>query len=214
VNERARQFQGGAPRRTGPVMRLVLASASPRRRALLLELGCEFAVVPAEVEEITPAHLSPAETATWNARLKARAVSGLHPEAMVLGVDTLVVLDQRVFGKPGDLGEAFAMLAALNGRAHEVFSGVCLAGAGRECTFVERTRVHFYRRSEAERRAYLERIGPLDKAGAYAAQDDDGGMIARVEGSFTNVIGLPVKRLAQELAKFAGAIAAPAERRR
>jgi septum formation protein len=193
-------------------MRLVLASASPRRRALLAEWGCEFAVVPADVAEITPAHLSPAETALWNARLKAHAVARIHADARVLGVDTLVALDQRIFGKPADMDEAFAMLSALNGRAHEVFSAVCLVAHGVERSFVEVTRVHFRRRSDRELRAYLKRIGPLDKAGAYAAQEDDGGMIARVEGSFTNVIGLPMETLLQKFPELTASTAA--ERRR
>jgi septum formation protein len=188
-------------------MRLVLASASPRRRALLAEHGYEFAVVPADVEEVTPAHLSPAETALWNARLKARAVAHRHTGAVVLGVDTLVALDHQIFGKPADLDEAFEMLSALNGRAHEVFSAVCLVARGGERAFVEGTRVHFHRRSDDELRAYLARIGPLDKAGAYAAQEDGGGMIERVEGSFTNVIGLPMETLPQVLAELALATA-------
>lgn len=193
-------------------MRLILASASPRRRSLLAEQGWEFTVMPADVEEITPAHLSPAETALWNARLKAHAIARASTDALVLGVDTLVALDDRVFGKPADLDEAFAMLSALNGRTHEVFSAVCLVASGQERTFIEGTRVHFHRRSPAELRAYLARIGPLDKAGSYAAQEDDGGMIARVEGSFTNVIGLPMEALARELAKF-GTVTAPERRR-
>jgi septum formation protein len=193
-------------------MRLVLASASPRRRALLTEHGYQFAVVPADVEEVTPAHLSPAETALWNARLKARAVAPRHRDAVVLGVDTLVALEHRIFGKPADLDEAFAMLSALNGRTHEVFSAVCIVTRGGERAFVEGTRVHFHRRSDDELRAYLARIGPLDKAGAYAAQEDDGGMISRVEGSFTNVIGLPMEKLTQLLSELAPAMAKMARR--
>ena len=179
---------------------LILASASPRRRALLAEHGYNFTVTPADVTEVAPAHLTPAETVRWNARLKARAVARTHPDATILGVDTLVALDARLLGKPTDLDDAFAMLRTLNGIAHEVFTGVCLLAPAGERSFVEVTRVHFHRRTDAELRAYLARIGPLDKAGAYAAQDDAGGMIARVEGSFTNVIGLPMETLARELA--------------
>jgi septum formation protein len=117
-------------------------------------------------------------------------------------VDTDVWFDGRVFGKPADMDDALRMLRELNGRMHEVYSGVCLAwdGGAQERTFVEITRVHFHNRTDDELRAYLARIGPLDKAGAYAAQEDDGVMIARVEGSFTNVIGLPMEALARELA--------------
>jgi septum formation protein len=152
------------------------------------------------VEEIAPAHLSPGETVLANARAKARAVARIRPGATVLGVDTEVFFEGRVLGKPSDMAAAFSMLSRLNGRTHEVYSGVWLSGPDVERGFVEVTRVHFRRRTAAELRRYLSRIGPLDKAGAYAAQEDDGEMIARVEGSFTNVIGLPMERLAAFLA--------------
>ena len=183
---------------------LVLASASPRRRQLLAEHGYDFTVAPADVEEIAPAHFTPREVVLWNARIKAVAIARAWPGEIVLGVDTLVAFGGRIFGKPRDMEEAFAMVSELNGRTHEVFSGVCLtrAATGEERTFAEMTRVHFHHRSEAELRAYLARIGPLDKAGAYAAQDDRGDFIARVEGSFTNVIGLPMEALAESLKSF------------
>jgi septum formation protein len=182
---------------------LILASASPRRRALLGGHGCTFEViVPQGVREIAPAHLSPGETVLANARAKARAVARRRPDAVVIGVDTEVFFEGRVLGKPADMDAAFSMLSALNGRTHEVYSGVWIAGRGRERGFIEVTRVHFHRRSDDELRSYLSRIGPLDKAGAYAAQDDRGGMIERVEGSFSNVIGLPMERLAGELRSF------------
>ena len=184
--------------------RLILASASPRRRQLLAEHGYEFTVVPADVEEVAPAHLTPREVVLWNARIKAQAVALAWPGEIVLGVDTLVAFGGRIFGKPRDTEEAFAMVSELNGRTHEVFSGVCLvrAATGEERTFAEVTRVHFHRLGEMRLRTYLARIGPLDKAGAYAAQDDRGELIARVEGSFTNVIGLPMQALLEELKAF------------
>ena len=185
--------------------RLVLASASPRRRQLLAEHGYEFTVAPADVEEIAPAHFTPREVVLWNARSKANAIARSRPDEIVLGVDTLVAFGGRIFGKPRDMDEALAMLRELNGRAHEVFSGVCLArvATGEEHTFAEVTRVHFRKLSNAQLRAYLARIGPLDKAGAYAAQDDRGDIIDHVEGSFTNVIGLPMESLAEALRSFA-----------
>jgi septum formation protein len=183
---------------------LILASASPRRRDLLTEHGYDFTVIPAHVEEIAPAHLSPGETVLFNARIKARDVARAHPAALVLGVDTVVAFEGEVFGKPADMDAAFAMLRRLNGRTHEVFSGVWLAqlGAGKERGFIAVTRVHFRTLTDAMLRAYLARIGPLDKAGAYAAQDDRGEMIERVEGSFTNVVGLPMEELERELEGF------------
>lgn len=183
--------------------RLLLASASPRRRALLEEYGYAFTVEAAEIEEISPPHLTPGETVLYNARAKARAVARNHPRALVLGVDTLVAFGHEIFGKPADFKTAETMLRRLNGREHEVYSGVCLFRArdGFERSFVEITRVQFRRLGAKQRRAYLERINPLDKAGAYAAQDDRGELIAAVEGSFTNVIGLPMERLARALAQ-------------
>ena len=183
---------------------LVLASASPRRRQLLAEHGYEFTVAPADVDEIASAHLTPREIVLWNARAKARAIARNAPAACVLGVDTLVAFEGRVFGKPRDMDEAFAMIGELNGRTHDVFSGVCItrAATGEEHSFAEKTRVHFRQLDDAQLRTYLARIGPLDKAGAYAAQDDRGEIIARVEGSFTNVIGLPMEALAEALRQF------------
>ena len=185
--------------------RLILASASPRRRQLLAEHGYDFIVVPADVEEIAPAHFTPREVVLWNARSKAHAVARERPNETVLGVDTLVAFDGRIFGKPRDMDEAFAMVSELNGRSHEVFSGVCIAQAasGKERTFAEVTRVHFQKLTAPQLHTYLARIGPLDKAGAYAAQDDRGELIKRVEGSFTNVIGLPMEALADALNIFA-----------
>jgi len=181
---------------------LVLASTSPRRRALLEEHGYSFEVVPPLVEEVSPAHLSPRETVLFNAGLKAASVARSQPHAVVLGVDTLVAFEGRMLGKPADLDEALVMLRALNGREHQVFSGVCLAThAGRVLrSFAERTHVRFRERTDAELRAYLARIEPLDKAGAYAAQEDRGAMIAEIDGSMTNVIGLPMETLHDELA--------------
>jgi septum formation protein len=183
---------------------LILASASPRRRALLREHGYQFRVVPAHVAEVAPPYLTPREITLFNARAKAHAVARAHPGALVLGVDTVVEFQGEIFGKPSDLRAAFAMVKRLNSKAHVVYSGVwlCHGASRREKGFVEITRVHFRRLTDAQLRAYLARIGPLDKAGAYAAQDDDGELIERVGGSFTNVIGLPMEALADALREF------------
>ena len=187
-----------------PLPPLILASASPRRRVLLQEHGYTFSVEPADVVESAPGHLTPGEITLRNARAKARAVARKHPDALVLGVDTEVVFAGEVFGKPADLDAALAMVQRLTGRAHEVHTGVwlCHAAARWERGFVEISRVHFRHLTDAQIRAYHARIGPLDKAGAYAAQDDDGELIERVEGSFTNVIGLPMEALAAALTEF------------
>ncbi len=180
---------------------LVLASASPRRSHLLAQHGYRFEVIPAEVAEIMDPELSPRELVLFNARLKARAVAALHPDRIVLGADTVVAFQGRVFGKPTDMTEAVRMLSELNAQEHEVYSGVCLAfqAGGRESAFVETTRVRFKDLSVDARYRYLLRIGPLDKAGAYAAQDDAGEIIANVTGSFSNVVGLPMEALERTL---------------
>lgn len=150
------------------------------------------------MEEISPAHLTPAEIVLENASRKARAIASKYPGELVLGVDTVVAFEGEVFGKPTDMEAAFAMIKRLNGRTHEVYSGVWFSHLSKqqENSFVEITKVHFHERTDEELRTYLARINPLDKAGSYAAQDDRGEMIARFEGSFTNVIGLPMERLA------------------
>jgi septum formation protein len=183
---------------------LILASASPRRKDLLREHGYEFGILPADVLEVAPPHLTAGEVTLRNARAKALAVASVHPDAVVLGVDTVVAFEGEIFGKPSDMDAAFAMAKRLNGRTHEVYSGVWLrhGATNRERGFVEITRVHFRRLTDAQLRAYLARVGPLDKAGAYAAQDDRGEFIASVEGSFTNVVGLPMEKLAVVLKEF------------
>jgi septum formation protein len=131
-------------------------------------------------------------------------ISTQRPEALVLGVDTEVWFGGRIFGKPADMDDAFRMLKELNGQTHEVYSGVCLAWNGglSEKSFVDVSHVRFHSRTDDELRQYLRRIGPLDKAGAYAAQDDNGEMIAEVRGSFSNVIGLPMEALDKALVEL------------
>jgi septum formation protein len=186
-------------------MNLILASASPRRRQLLAEYGYTFSVQPANVEELMPPDLTVAEITLYNARIKAQAVSEMNPGAVVLGVDTLVALDGVCLGKPADLNEAFAMLSRLSGRIHEVYSGVWATRLSDHTHrgFVEVSRVKFRDFDEVQIRRYMERIHPLDKAGAYAAQDDaPDGIVENIEGSRTNVVGLPMDALAKMLAKM------------
>ncbi len=183
---------------------IVLASASPRRRDLLRQHGYTVEIVPSHVEETAAPYFTVGETTLLNARKKALAVSRKRPKAIVLGADTLVALDNRILGKPKDEEEAFEMLTLLSGRAHEVFSGVWMTrlATGETRHFVEMTRVHFRALEPEEIHAYISRVQPLDKAGAYAAQDDPTKVIARVEGSHTNVIGLPMEAVSGALDEF------------
>ena len=178
----------------GPVpRRLVLASASPRRRDLLGGVGFEVIIRPADVEELTGG-LSPRDLVLANAEMKALSVAAVTPGDLVLGADTIVVLDGEILGKPRDLAHAAEMLARLGGRVHEVLTGVCLLRGGEvsRCSFIESTRVSFRALDETIIANYLAEIDPLDKAGAYAAQEDQGRLIEQIEGSLENVIGLPV----------------------
>ena len=186
-------------------MHIVLASASPRRRHLMAEYGYDFSVQPADVEEVTPPHLTVAEVTLFNAKQKALAIAELNREAVVVGVDTLVALDGVSLGKPADWDEAFGMLTRLAGRAHEVYSAVWAVrlSTNLQRALVEVSRVKFRAFGEAEIRRYMDRIEPLDKAGAYAAQDDaEDGIIECIEGSRTNVVGLPMEALGRMLAKI------------
>ena len=185
-------------------MRLILASASPRRRELLQEHGYDFFVSPAEVIERVPRHFTAGETALFNAHAKAEAVAERFPEELVLGVDTLVAHEGDIFGKPRDMREAERMLRRLNGCSHQVFSGVWIVHAvtGRRRGLIEASTVYFRRLAAARLRVYLARIRPLDKAGAYAALTDNGELIERVDGSFSNVVGLPMERTAPLLRSF------------
>jgi septum formation protein len=186
--------KGPAPRR------LVLASASPRRRDLLTAAGFEVIIRPADVQELTGG-MPARDLVLANAELKALSIAAQTPGDLVLGADTVVVLDGEILGKPRDRGHAVQMLGRLSGRVHEVLTGVCLLRGGgvARCRFVESTRVAFRPLDEATIDAYLAEIDPLDKAGSYAAQEDRGRLILQIEGSMENVIGLPVARVIEAM---------------
>jgi septum formation protein len=184
---------------------LILASASPRRSELLRQLGLEFQVLTGPVEEIQPEHLSPHEIAQINAYRKARVVAKKYPDPLVLGADTIVCLGTTVFGKPSDLEDAHRMLAKLQGRTHEVVTGLCLMQlrAHRQKLFAVSTAVTFRTLHAGQIRRYLAKINPLDKAGGYAIQEDGDDLVKRISGSFSNVVGLPLERLEEELKQWA-----------
>ena len=183
---------------------IVLASASPRRRDLLREHGFKVRIKPADIEELMPRHLTVGEATLLNAQRKARAVARTERASLVLAADTLVAIGGRILGKPRDFDEAFEMLSLLSGNTHEVFSGVWLIckAAKKNCGFIEVSRVRFRKLTPAEIREYMRRIGPLDKAGAYAAQQNEMEVIASIQGSRTNVVGLPMEKLSAALRMF------------
>jgi septum formation protein len=184
---------------------IILASASPRRRELLSGMGVRFEVVTAEVNEHdaeSAPHLAPVDLARENARQKAEAVAALRPGRWILGADTVVALDERLFGKPASLDEAREFLRALSGETHEVITGCALIAPNGEAEiFHEISRVTFHVLTDETIERYLAEVAVLDKAGAYALQERGEWIVERVEGSRTNVIGLPTEALAQVFQK-------------
>ncbi len=186
---------------------IVLASASPRRQELLRNAGIAFTVHPADIDESPRDGESPVDCAQRLAREKALAISRRRPQDCVLGADTIVVVDEKILGKPRDAADAARMLRLLSGRTHEVITGVCLAGpvAGgqrvrgelrtenRELrTAYETTRVTMCEISDEDISEYISTGEPMDKAGAYAIQGMASRWIPRIEGDYSNVVGLPV----------------------
>lgn len=176
--------------------RLVLASKSPRRQELLKALGFSFELRTKEVDESFPDHLRGAEIAEYLAAIKASAfLSDLAEDEILVTADTIVCLDDCVFNKPADADEAFAMIKALSGRAHEVITGVSVSTTNTQEVFHDTTRVHFAELDDAEIRYYIETFRPYDKAGAYGIQEWIGYMgIDAIEGSFYNVVGFPTRK--------------------
>jgi len=183
---------------------LILASASPRRAELLRQLSPNFQVIPGNAEEIFDDQLSPRELCQLNAHRKARVVAKKIPDALVLGADTLVFLDDEIMGKPASLADARRMLARLQGRMHQVVTGVSLIHlrAHRERTFAVSTDVTFRPLTAGQINEYLSKMNPLDKAGAYAIQEHGDLIVSEISGSFSNVVGLPVEQLRTELSAW------------
>ena len=179
-------------------------------------MGVEFTAVPADVEEIAPdSGLSARETVIRNAVMKAAAVSGLYPDALVIGSDTVVVCDGRIFGKPRSESDALSMLKTLSGRKHEVMSGVALIREkdGLNRSFAEDSLVAFKDLTDETIREYMRLVNVMDKAGAYAIQEHGELILAGLTGSLSNVIGLPVERLSREL-ELTGLVLPPSPERK
>lgn len=189
-------------------MAIILASASPRRREFFSQLGLRFRVVAPHIEEDPLPGEPPVAYARRVAVDKAIEVAGqVHPKAVIVAADTIVVLGRRILQKPADAEDARRMLRALSGRRHEVITGVCILGPRRMRTLVARTQVFFKKLTAAEIDFYVESGEPMDKAGAYAIQGKGCFMVRAVRGSYTNVVGLPVAELLDTLvADFAFSI--------
>ncbi len=180
----------------------ILASGSPRRRELLARIQPDFEVVKPDVDEWEPEEADPVHQTEENAARKGREVSRCHPSALVIAADTTVCLGGRIFGKPADHAEAIKMLKALSGREHTVVTGMALFWDGREKIFSVASKVRFLDLDEAAIRDYIDRVHVLDKAGAYGIQEQGELIIDHFEGSFDNIMGLPIQRLRKVLVEL------------
>jgi septum formation protein len=184
-----------------PAPPLLLASTSPQRRAILQQLGVPFEVEAPRYVEDDSAGVAPVELVRAHAQGKARSLAGEAGDRPVLGVDTTVVLDGRIYAKPADAGEAAAMLDALAGRTHEVVSGLCLVTPGWEELHHEVTRVSFRPVDARDLAAYVATEEWRGRAGSYAIQGLGAGFVERIEGDYLNVVGLPAALLVRLLVK-------------
>jgi septum formation protein len=174
--------------------RLILASQSPRRAELLSRLGLEFEIRPAEIDESYLGHEMPADHAERLAREKAIAIARVEPEALVIGSDTIVIIDDDVLGKPRDPAEAVRMLRRLADREHQVYTAVAVAYRGRTESALEAVRVRFRPLDDRECEEYVATGEPLDKAGAYGIQGFGSALVESIDGDYFAVMGLPVVR--------------------
>ena len=182
-------------------MKLVLASKSPRRSEILRNAGIDFTVRVADADETIPDGTKPEDAVVFLAARKALAVERAEDET-VLGADTIVVLDDKILGKPKDREDAYNMLRSLSGRVHSVFTGVCAVGNGISLTFAEETKVEFYPLTDDEINEYIDTNEPYDKAGAYGIQGIASKFIRGIQGDYFNVVGLPISSVYKKIIKM------------
>jgi nucleoside triphosphate pyrophosphatase len=188
-----------------PAPPILLASSSPQRRAILMQLGIPFEIVPPRYDEADPPEADALAVVQEHAQGKARSVAGDAGEQPVLGVDTAVVLGGHIYGKPADAAEAEAMLEALSGQTHAVISGLCLVTPGWEFVDADTTFVTFRKLTPRDLGTYVASGEWKGRAGAYAIQGKGAGFVERIEGDYLNVVGLPAALLVRLLAeRFAG----------
>ncbi len=185
-------------------MKIILASQSPRRKALLARLEIAFVVQAANVPETVIADEAPVDACQRLAREKALSVAAEHPNDLVIGADTIVILRDQILGKPFDAAQARNMLRELSGQEHQVMTGVALVNMrdSVDAVFVETTAVRFHELRQADIDYYVEHHPPLDKAGAYGIQDWSGIFVEGISGCYHNVVGLPLARLYEQLIKY------------
>ncbi len=182
--------------------KIILASASPRRKELMELAGYDFEVICADIVEVVPEEAMPQEVVMSLALQKAQAVAAEHKEAVVIGSDTVVALDGKILGKPHSEQEACEMLRSLSGRTHKVFTGVAIVCGGKGKNFFDETDVEFYSLGDDEIKKYVATGEPTDKAGAYGIQGKGSVLVKRINGDFFSVMGLPIAKLYREMSDF------------
>lgn len=183
-------------------IKYLLASQSPRRAELMKYITDEFEILPSDCDETVPDGIEPEEIPELLAARKALSVSRLKKDRLVIGCDTVVIIDGVILGKPHTPDRAIGMLKTLSGRTHTVVSGVCICYKGKTMSFSQKTLVSFYELFEEEIRGYVQSCKPLDKAGAYGIQDKGGLFVREISGDYYNIVGLPVARLKREIDKL------------
>lgn len=184
--------------------KIILASGSPRRKELLTRIGLKFEIDVSKYEEDMTLAMSPFELVKFLSLNKGREVAPRHKESIIISADTIVVLDDKVLGKPKDADEAIQMLVELQGRAHEVMTGFTIIDTATNKTHTDAviSKVHFRELNDNEIKAYVATGEPLDKAGSYGIQDIGSTIVERIEGDYFNIVGLPICALALKLKDF------------
>ncbi len=182
--------------------KIILASASPRRKELLSTAGIEFEICVKDVDETIPEGTPPADAAEMTATKKALATAAEHKNDIVIGADTIVVAGGKILGKPHSKEEAIDMLTMLSGREHTVITGVCIACDGKTEVFHKESKVRFYPLTDKEIADYVATGEPMDKAGAYGIQGKGSVLVEGIEGDYFNIVGLPVASTVRAIRKF------------
>ena len=183
-------------------MEFILASASPRREELLKKILDDFKIIPSQIAESIPWNESPIDVAMNNALEKALDISAKHPDALVIGADTVIALEDKIMGKPKDLDDAMRMLEMLSGKTHQVVTGIAMVLADKQNTDFEFSDVTFRELTREQIETYVQEKQPLDKAGSYGIQEVGGEFVEHLEGKKDNVMGLPVNLVADMLGFF------------
>lgn len=186
--------------------RVILASSSPRRQELLSQADIKYSLCVKNIDETIPEGYTPEQAVEYLAREKAEAVSEINDEAVIIGADTVVVLDGNILGKPKNTEDAINMLMSLSGREHQVITGVCLTKGKHSRVFHVTSKVKFYEISYTEALHYVKTGEPMDKAGGYGIQGKGCVFVESIEGDYYNIVGLPIARVVRELKKIQGEI--------